>query len=119
MGGAVANLDKKLNQTVLLLECVLHFNELPCKAVFKSLNEGTTGPKPFTRAIRTARQNKDLHLSQIVNFTPIHSRLNTPGEEILKDVFTDQDLLYHYGKEVSSGALDPRHVFLKPARWLT
>ena len=69
--GLVVKLEERLGRRLHTIGCSLHQNELPLRAIFKSLDGTTSGPLSFTGKLSC---KDDLQSLAQVNFTPIVSR---------------------------------------------
>ena len=124
-GGIIAWLEKLLGRKVVWLVCQLHTNELGLRHLFEEL-DGKTNSKtgwsgPLGKLLKSVQSMKRNYSFKKVSLGP---ELIELPPEILKDLSTDQSLLYQLAKAVRSGHL-PREVALrKPgavvhSRWLT
>ena len=105
--------------------CTLHQNELPLRALFKKLDNITTGPNAFGGPLGQRCTGK-IHEEQVLRFksieTPIIDGFFEDG--VLKDLSVHQRLLFDYCKGIGSGNIENRwgtHKIgpLNHARWLT
>ena len=95
------------------------------RALFKYCDggQGTSGPDSFKGPLGQACSG-DVHLGNIVNFTPISTTLSDLEESVWKDLSRDQQILYRYVKAVSAGNV-PANLSsqvagpLNHSRWLT
>jgi len=121
--GAVVRLEKLVGDTLHLIGCMLHWNELPLREIIKQLDgptvSGNQWTGPFGRSL-----HDDIYLQTPVEFQPLHSSLQRPREEVVKDLSTDQNLLLEYVLAISSGKIPDRVKYRRPgpavlSRWLT
>ena len=68
--GLVVNLEKLLGRKLQTIGCLLHWNELPMRAVFKSIDGESTGPTTFSGTIGKLCAI-DQHDKPLVKFKPI------------------------------------------------
>jgi len=123
--GFVVTLEKILGQSLHLIGCALHANELPLRALFKKLDGRSTGPNSFTGPLGIMC-SKDLHDMPVCNFQPIEGSIgssNVDGE-LNKDLSSDQRLLLEYCRMIAIGKPSSPWAYrkigpLSQARWLT
>lgn len=60
-GGIIRLLEEHFQQPLQWLICLLHSNELPFRAYFKSLDGETSGPKNFTGVIGKAISSNEMN----------------------------------------------------------
>jgi len=123
--GMVVHLEKLIGRNLHTIGCSLHQNELPMRAVFRTLDGVSSGPNSFSEPIRCIC-SKDVHLEPPVRFKPIKSDICTIdlSPEVIADLSCDQQLLYHYCEGISLGYIDESTMHrkvgpLNQARWLT
>jgi hypothetical protein len=68
-GGAIRLLEERLQRPLFWIICLLHFNELPLRHLFKYYDGGATGPRTFSGSIGQSIEN--LRLEPIVEFEPL------------------------------------------------
>ncbi|KAE8746239.1 hypothetical protein FOCC_FOCC007111 [Frankliniella occidentalis] len=121
-GGIIRKLEQKLGRPLQWIVCLLHFNELPFRALFEHIDGGTSGPKSFTGPIGS--QLSDCENLPVVKFAGFPS-CQLPDEVIdCTKLSTDQCYLYKISQAVISGNCPPDVAELKPgnmckSRWLT
>ena len=123
--GLVVELEKKLKRKLHTVGCMLHQNELPFRAVFCNIDGTTKSPNHFAGPMgKTAEKNHDS--LSVVNFQSIKSPVEDMhfSDEVIKDLSSDQRLMYEHIIGISSGNMDLRfaHRRIGPvnhARWLT
>ena len=121
--GLVVCLERLISRTLHTVPCMLHWNECPWKAIFKTKDGITAGPKTFTGTIGK-QAAKDLHNTPVANFEIITSNLIELPSDVLKQLSHDQRLLHEYTIGISSGTIDKVYASrtigpLNHARWLT
>ena len=122
--GLVSSLENKLHRKVHTIGCSLHQNELPFRALFKSLDGSARSPTSFTGPLGKLCANNYHHLPQ-VNFLPVSSPLEGSYSVLIENDLTgDQRLLLEYAVGISRGKVDPQYAAwrigpLNQARWLT
>ncbi len=121
--GLVVHLEKKLERKLQTVGCLLHWNELPMRAVFKYLDGETTGPTTFSGTIGK-QAAIDQHQNPQVKFESIETCMIELPPDVVKDLSTDQRMLYQYTLGISEGKIDPVWASrkcgpLNHARWLT
>ena len=121
--GAVTVLERLLDRKIHKLGCLLHWNELPFREIFKQLdgksNSATVWVGPIGRKL-----SEELHLEPVVKFSPVATTLGQPEEEVMKDLSADQKLLLQYVLAIDAGKIGDDVLFTKPgpaclSRWLT
>ena len=124
-GGLVTSLEKNIGKKLHIIGCSLHQNELPFRAVFKHLDGTTRSPTTFSGPLGKLCE-KDIHHLPQVEFENISGELDDMKfpEETLKDLSSDQRLLYEYVIGISQGQVNPKYAAwkigpLNHARWLT
>ena len=123
--GIIAWLEKMLGRKVVWCICQLHTNELGLRHLFEEL-DGKTNSKtgwsgPLGKLLKSVQgMLRNYNFKKVSNGPEL---IELPPE-VVKDLSTDQSLLYQLAKAVRSGHL-PREVALrKPgsvvhSRWLT
>ena len=116
INGLVVKLKELLKRKLHLIGCVLHENELPLRALFKKLDGIITGPGSFSGLIgkRCAENIQDTHQ---VLFKPVTNPIvdGYIPEEVLKDLSSDQRLLFEYCKGIGSGKVAYKWLLIKLA----
>jgi hypothetical protein len=70
--GLVVKLEELLKKNLHTIGCALHQNELPLRALFRKLDDLTTGPKTFSGPLgKRCREN--IHETKVVNFEAIET----------------------------------------------
>lgn len=118
-GGIIKKIEKKIGWSLQWSICLLHFNELPFRALFQILDGPTSGPKSFTGSI--GKQLKNCENLPVVSFEKIEIVL--PDLDC-SDLSADQKYLLQISKAIQSGVCSQDLSFDKPgclnhARWLT
>ena len=123
--GLHVHVERALQRKLLLLSCMLHGNELPLRHLFKSCDggHGTTGPESFAGPLGAACK-EDVHLLDLVTFSPIFSTMEEMPPAVWKDLSSDQKLLYRYVMAIWDGMVPPSLISLRcgpinHSRWLT
>jgi hypothetical protein len=123
--GLVVNLERKLGRSLHTVGCSLHQNELPLRALFKNLDGEAIGPTTFTGPLGK-RCKIDIHNNPQVSFEKVETLLidGFIPSPVLKDLSSDQRLLYEYCKGIGCGRVDEQWSSrkigpLNHARWLT
>ena len=124
-GGIIAWLEKMLGRKVTWLICQLHTNELGLRHLFEELdgktNSSTGWSGELGKKLKTVDSMERDYSFKVINKGP---ELIELPENVLKDLSTDQSLLYKLAKAVRSGML-PRDIALRKvgtmvhSRWLT
>ena len=112
--GMVAALEKKIKWKVHTIGCSLHQNELPFRAVFKTIDGTTRSPTTFTGPLGKLCESNYHHLPQ-VKFERISGPLDNfylPAKA-MDDLSGDQRLLLQYTVGISQGKVNPRFVSWK------
>lgn len=125
INGLVVQLEVLMGRKLHTQGCTLHQNELPLRALFKKLDNVTTGPNTFggplgQRCTGNILEEPVLRFKSIE--TPIIDGFLEDG--VLKDLSVHQRLLFDYCKGIGSGNIENRwgtHKIgpLNHARWLT
>ena len=118
-GGVITKLEIKLQRPLQWSICLLHMNELPLRALVKSLDGETTGPKGFVGPL--GKQLSKAETLPIVDFQPI------PSEDLCvkpAELSTDQQYLFRMYQAVTTGRIDESLSVTDPgninhSRWLT
>lgn len=118
-GGTIRLLELKFKRPLQWFICLLHFNELPLRALFESIDGPTSGPKSFSGPL--GKMLKDCENLTVTNFEPIICNLPEIDPKILSK---DQKYLYEICQAVNSGVCpeDLKNRLPGPlnhARWLT
>lgn len=124
-GGAIKLIEDSLNRPLQWLICLLHFNELPFRHIFKHLDGETSGPKAFKGKIGR-KIGESVSNLPVENFEPI------PVEDAEKfhehysglDLSKDQKYILNIWYAVSSGKFPALFSSVEPgplahSRWLT
>ena len=118
-GGAIRCFEKKLNRSVQWIVCLIHFNELPFRALFQYVDGETDGPNSFKGSI--GKQLKLCEKNPIVPFEAIDCVIPDIDPKILS---TDQKYLLNISNAIRFGHCPVDLSFAQPgslnhARWLT
>lgn len=111
-------METHLQRPLHWLICLLHFNELPFRHLFQSLDGKTSGPGAFTGPIGKTLKNS-INLS-VIKYKPI--RITLP--KLPDDISTDQKYSHEICNAISKGKC-PQSLALKHpgnichSRWLT
>ena len=121
--GLVACLEQKIGRKLHVIGCSLHQNELPFRAVFKSLDGATKSPTAFSGPLGKLCGENIQDLPQI-EFEAIPGPLEDIEPDIFNDLSMDQKLLHAYTKGIMDGHVEDRYAQskigpLNQARWLT
>ena len=123
--GLVVHLERMLGRNLHTIGCSLHQNELPLRALFKKLDGEAIGPTTFTGPLGK-KCKKDIHNDPQVLFEKVETTLvdGFIPSPVLKDLSSDQRLLYEYCKGIGRGRVDKQWSSrkigpLNHARWLT
>ena len=124
-GGIIAWLEKLLKRKVNWLVCQLHTNELGLRHLFELLDGKTnskTGWSGFLgRLLKLIEGMEREYMFKVINLGP---ELIELPDDVVRDLSTDQSLLYQLAKAIRSGHL-PRDVALRKvgtmvhSSWLT
>lgn len=124
--GIVACLETTLSRKLHLIGCSLHQNELPFRAVFTTLDGTTKSPSAFSGPLGKRASQENVHEAPIVKFDLIESEIESLDltEEVIKDLSTDQYIMYGYWKIITTGKdlgnITSRKIGpVMHARWLT
>lgn len=118
--GVIRRFEKMVNRPLQWIVCLLHFNELPFRALFIHIDGVTEGPNSFTGPI--GKQLKNCELKTIVEFEAIDFPI--PEVVEMNDLSEDQKYLLQICKAIKSGFCS-LELSLKPpgtlnhSRWLT
>ena len=124
LSGAIHLVELKLERNLHWLVCLLHFNELPLRALFYDLDGTTSGPRSFTGPIGKLVAG-DLDSNPGVPFDLIPVDLPCMPQEIVDDLSTDQRQLLSSLVLISTGVRHPpvdwklRKLCHSHSRWLT
>jgi hypothetical protein len=126
--GIIRKLEEALNRPLQWLVCLLHFNELPFRKIFSTIDKAiTTGPSTATGIISSALQFDPVDLP-IANFEPIVGKIADMDDSVKKDLSTDQLYFLKACLAVQSGRQGNADISnlrsnqpgnLSHARWLT
>lgn len=124
--GIVACLEITLDRKLHLIGCSLHQNELPFRAVFMNLDGTTRSPTAFCGPLGKRASQENVHEAPIVKFDLIESEIESLdlSEKVIKDLSTDQYIMYGYWKTITTGK-DQQNISRRKigpvmhARWLT
>lgn len=117
--GAIRNLEIKLGRPVQWFVCLLHFNELPFRHLFESVDGDTSGPTSFSGKI--GKHLVDCEKRSVANFEMI------TGEDLditKTDLSKDQQYLLDIYQAVKTGECPSDLAVKNPgplshSRWLT
>lgn len=117
--GVIRNLEVKLGRPLQWFICLLHFNELPFRHLFESVDGDTTGPTSFSGQI--GKQLSGCEKLPVANFETINSEdINVTKTDLSKD----QQYLLDIYRAVKTGECAPDLAVKDPgplshSRWLT
>lgn len=122
-GGVCLLLEEKLGRKIHMLGCMLHFNELPLRALLFSLDGKATSGTKLTGPIGK-KLSEDSYLVEAVPFLPVETTVTRPPPAVMTDLSDDQRILLEYMLAVSSGRIPDQFLHRKPGpvnlvRWLT
>lgn len=117
--GAIRQLEELLHRPVQWLICLLHFNELPLRALIEKFDGTTSGPKTFTGKI--GKQLQNCTNLRVVKFKAMPCDIPEIDAGLLS---TDQKYMYEMARAVSNGNCSDSLAQRDPgalnhARWLT
>ncbi|XP_067639575.1 uncharacterized protein [Eurosta solidaginis] len=124
--GILRRFEKQLNRELHWWICLLHFNELPFRHLYETLEKSrSTGPRTSTGSLEKDLHN--CHNQQVVtNFEAIPLENMPPplDEDEEKKLSTDSKYLYKIANAISNGYVPPSLAMITPgpiihARWLT
>lgn len=121
--GIIARFENWLKREVHWSVCLLHFNELPLRRLFKHIDGDTQGPRGFKGDIGKRLANNDS--IPIVKFKPIQSKyMPVISNDVINDLSNDQKYLYNIVSAVQKGICSKRLESSQPgplnhARFLT
>lgn len=92
--------------------CQLHGNELNLRALFKCLDGETTGPKSFIGPLGKLASGA-LHEMPVTTFASVSGHVPRIPETIVKELSSDQRILYKLSVAVQSGAISEEDSNLK------
>ena len=110
--GLVVNLEKLLGRKLQTIGCLLHWNELPMRAVFKSIYGESTGLTTFSGTIGKLCAI-DQHDKPLVKCKPIETCMIELPPEVVQDLSTDQRMVYEYTLGIREGKINPVYVSRK------
>lgn len=91
--GVLCTLENHFNKTFHWIVCMLHFNELPLRHVFCSIDGTTTGPNSFSGII--GKRLTECELLPVKKFQPIYSDdMIVYDKDTLDSLSKDQQYLY-------------------------
>ena len=107
--GLATLLEKNLNRNLHTIDCSLHQNELPFRALFRHVDGTTKSPTSFNGPLGKLCGN-DYHDLPQISFSAVGSPLDSSSFTIEnKDILCcDQRLLYEYAVGISRGKVDSR-----------
>ncbi|CAH0551159.1 unnamed protein product [Brassicogethes aeneus] len=119
-GGAIRFMELAFKKPVQWAVCLLHFNELPLRHLFISLDGKTSSPHTYSGHLGKQIQGS-LHSKPVVDFQIIECSLPELNKDILS---SDQKYLYEISLAISSGVFPPDLSLRDPgplnhSRWLT
>ena len=122
--GAVTVLEKLLDRKIHKIGCLLHWNELPLREIFKQIDGKNASGTIWTGPIGSRLSEEDLHLQPVVKFEKVATTLEMPDPDVLADLSADQKLLLNYVLAIADGKIPETILHLRPgppclARWLT
>ena len=96
--GVIRCLEKKIERPLQWIICLLHFNELPLRALFVALDGVTDRPKSFSGPL--GKQLEDCEKKTVIIFQAIECILPDVNK---KDLSVDQKYLLNISKAINSG----------------
>ena len=107
-GGVIAWIEKKLDRKLHWLICQLHTNELMLRKLIEVLDGKTDSKTGFSNPLGKMLMKVNT-MKPNFNFEPINIGSDLIGlpADIVKDLSTDQNLLYLLCKAVRTGYLPP------------
>ena len=102
--GAVTVLEKLLDRKIHKIGCLLHWNELPLREIFKQIDGKNASGTIWTGPIGK-RMSEDLHLEPAVKFSPVPTTLGEPPANVMADLSADQKLLLQYVLAIDAGVI--------------
>lgn len=117
--GVICNFEKHVKRPLQWCVCLLHFNELPFRHLFKYLDGETTGPKSFSGPIGT--QLSKCEKLPVVNFDSVKCEIPEIDRTILSK---DQQYLLDISSAINLGSCSEDLRVREPgslshSRWLT
>ena len=84
--GLVVKLEDKLGRNLHTIDCALHENELPFRAIFKKLDGETAGPQSFSRPLgKKCKEN--VHSEPQIAFESIENRLYQSVKKKISEIW--------------------------------
>ena len=123
VSGVIRRLELILDRPLQWSICLLHFNELPFRRLFRFYDGQTSGPDTYTGEIGRAITS-DVFLLPITEFLPICGKLQTLPDEVVEELSTDAKYFYTTMIAVQTGQFSHDLAEIRPgrvheARWLT
>lgn len=121
--GVIRLYEQHLKHELQWIICLLHFTELPLRALFIDVDGQTTQPNAFSGEIGKTLPNS-VNLT-IVKFKKILTTLPQLKHGMkVSDLSTEQRYMYEMSEAISIGFVSPRLAKLKPgkinhSRWIT
>nr|XP_047142309.1 uncharacterized protein LOC124816672 [Hydra vulgaris] len=125
--GLVVKLEKFINyiNTLHLVGCQLHQNELPLRQAIIPLDGNTNDPKKYKGPVCSSVSENSIHELPLIVFSTIMSEIQSfVDNRVVSDLSNDQRKLYEYTISISTGKVSKKYAMTKPgpvnhARWLT
>lgn len=116
--GALPNLERTKGHSVQWIVCLLHFDELPFKALITKYDGATTGPRSYSGPI--GRKLLKCEELPIAHFEPIEFRCDVPNLDDIS-LSADQRYLFDICTSISNGSFELKALPGKMghSRWIT
>lgn len=117
--GVIRTIEEQVKRPLQWGVCLLHFNELPFRHLFQTLDGDTTGPKSFSGPIGT--QLSKCEKLPVVNFECVECEIPDIDRKVLSK---DQQYLLDISSAIKSGSCPEDLSVREPgplshSRWLT
>ncbi|KAK3925274.1 MAU2 chromatid cohesion factor-like protein [Frankliniella fusca] len=121
-GGVIRKLEEKLGRPLQWVVCLLHFNELPFRALFEHIDGVSKSPNTFAGDI--GKLLPDCEKLPVVKFENFASCQLPSGVINPTQLSTDQSYLYKISEAVISGQCSSDLALMHPgnmckSRWVT
>lgn len=122
-GGACRLFELASESPVHWFICQIHANELNLRHVFLALDGTTSGPRSWTGPLGRSCQS-EVWRKDVVSFVAVPGLVDELPDKTLRQLSTDQELLYRLARSVQRGSVPvmtaKRKIGeLNHARWLT
>ncbi|EFN75879.1 hypothetical protein EAI_04605, partial [Harpegnathos saltator] len=120
--GILRKLEELTRKPMQWAVCLLHFNELPFRALFTHIDSASSSPHSYTGPIGSILS--DCEKLSVVSFKPIKCDLPYHNPEELRKLSKDLRYLFQISQAIDFEALPERLASMIPgklnkARWLT